>query len=343
MQHKRDNYKFIIAGNGGGLYDYVYRDVNDLPYAAYDHGLALNPLCKALMRVHLSSRINRIVPLPFRGVWGALWVRQWGKKLEAMHLSDRTPCFILFADMIPFERFGLSRTIRKTFPQAKIVYFYQDLVALDRNKLDLIRKKTADLIFSFDCGDAEKYRLLVHNFPYSKWREKLQGGTPEYDVCFIGKAKDRLPQILEAYRYFTAQGLRCSFSITGVPAEQQQYAGQICYCDGMPYSAYLDKISRAKCILEIMQGGGSGNTLRINEAVEFNKILITDNAHIRSNTLYDSRYMFSYGKIQEINCDTLRRIQDVRYENREQMSVETFLEDVAKALEADRADSGPET
>lgn len=336
MRYERDKYKFIIAGTGGGLYDYVYHDANDLAYVTYDTGLVLKPFCKALMRLHLSSRVNRIFPMPFRAVWGKLWVRQWAKKLEKMNLEDRNPCFILFADVIPFERFGLTKMIRKTFPRAKIVYFYQDLVARDPNKLYLIQKKTADCIFSFDCGDAETYHLYEHNFPYSKWREHFYCGTPEYEVCFVGKAKDRLPQILEAYDYFTTQGLRCCFYVTGVPETEKQFADRIFYCDEMPYETYLDKISKAKCILEIMQGGGSGNTLRINEAVEFNKILITNNINVKKNPLYDPRYMFPYEKIDRIECDCIREIQNVCYENREQMSIETFLEDVAKTLAANR-------
>lgn len=332
MNNARDQYTFIIVGHGACVYDYIFQDVNKLPYAAYDHGVRLAPLARGLMRVHLSSKVNRIVPMPFRGIWGKIWVRQLKQKLDEIRQEGRIPCFILLDIILFFEQFGLSQAIREMVPDARIVYYFTDLVALDQRKQRLLQCGTPDLIFSFDSGDAQKYHLLLHNFPYSQLRDEYSHEEQEYDVCFVGKAKDRLPQILEAYTFLSAQGLRCCFYITGVAPEQQQYADQICYCDGMGYDAYLKTIAKAKCILEIMQGGGSGNTLRINEAVEFNKILITNNTNVVNNELYDPRYMFCYTRIQELDCARIRKIDKVCYENRDRISVENLLEDVAEAL-----------
>lgn len=331
MEHRGQQYKFVVAG-GGGVYDFVYRDIDRLKYAVLDRELSLPKPARLARRVHLSRQINRVFPLPFRGVWGKLRVRQWAQKLEAMGLPERTPCFILFADMIPFERFGLSREIRKKFPQAKIVYFFQDLVMHDENKRELIQNTVADRIVTYDRGDAERYHLAYHNVPYSRLREEYPVQQEEYDVCFVGKAKERLPQILEAYRYLSAQGLRCDFYVTEAPEEGRQYADRIHYCAPMPYSDLLQKVARSRCILEIVQQGSSGNTLRINEAVEFNKMVITNNTCLHQNELYDPRYMFSYSRIQDLDCKALQQVKEVQYKTRDLLSVEKFLEDIAALL-----------
>lgn len=333
MDNKRDNYKFIIVGYGSGVYDYIFRDADKLPYAAYNHGIVLAPPARALMRMHLSTKVNRILPLPFRGIWGKLWVRQLEQRLDEMHLEGRTPCFVLLDILLFFERFGFSQAIRERFPQAKIVYYFTDLVALDPEKQKLLERGGADRILSFDGGDAQRYHLQQHNLPYSRLQKEYPDQGLVYDICLIAKAKERLPQILQAYDFLRAQGFRCGFWITEVPTEKRQYADQICYCDAMDYKDCLQIISKSKCILEIIQEGSTGNTLRVNEALEFNKVLITNNTGIVHNELYDPRYMFCYTDIRELDCDKIRQIQQVSYTTRDKISVENYLEDVAKALD----------
>ena len=332
MNNARDQYTFIIVGHGACVYDYIFQDVNKLPYAAYDHGVRLAPLARGLMRVHLSSKVNRIVPMPFRGIWGKIWVRQLKQKLDEIRQEGRIPCFILLDIILFFEQFGLSQAIREMVPDARIVYYFTDLVALDQRKQRLLQCGTPDLIFSYDNGDAQRYHLLQRDLPYSDLQKDYSNQRIEYDICLIAKAKGRLPQILDAYTFLTEQGFRCGFWITEVPVDQQQYSDQICYCDAMSYDDCLKIVSKSKCVLEIVQEGSEGNTLRVNEVVEFNKILITNNTNVVNNELYDPRYMICYTRIQELDCARIRKIDKVCYENRDRISVENFLEDVAEAL-----------
>lgn len=332
MNNARDQYAFVIVGYGTYVYDYIFRDVSKLPCAAYDHDACLTPFARALRKVHLSSKVNRIVPLPFREIWVKIWVRQLKQKLDAMPREGRTPCFVLLDNILFFEQFGLSQTIREMIPGARVVYYFADLVALDQRKQQLLRSGTPDLIFSYDKGDAQRYHLLQHDLPYSDLQKNDSDQHIEYDVCLIAKAKGRLPQILEAYTYLTQHGFRCGFWITEVPKNQQQYSDQICYCDAMTYDDCMKIVSKSKCVLEIVQEGSAGNTLRVNEVLAFNKILITNNPNIVNSESYDPRYMFYYTHIQQLDCAAIRKIDKVCYENRDRISVECFLEDVATAL-----------
>lgn len=72
--------------------------------------------------------------------------------------------------------------------------------------------------------------------------------------------------------------------------------------------------------------------MRVNEVLAFNKILITNNPNIVNSESYDPRYMFYYTHIQQLDCAAIRKIDKVCYENRDRISVECFLEDVATAL-----------
>lgn len=334
MVNYRDNYNFIITSETNQFYRYVYRDVNQLDYAHFENGIPVSKFLRFLMKVHFSSKTNRMFSLPLKSIWGKVWVTHWKKILRSdLSVKNRKPCFILFADLIPLEYYGLSQLIRKSFPDCKIVYFYQDLVRHDPNKLKLIERKIADLIISFDPGDAKEYGLKYHNVPYSKLRKEFLGRQLESDICFIGKAKDRLKQIVDAYAFFSSQGLKCDFYITDVPEEARVYSDKIHYCEPMSYYAYLNTMMKSKCILEIMQEGGAGNTLRTNEAIEFNKILITNNEALEKNSLYDERYMFIYKDIHQLDCKKFEQLNEVQYDNRELMSVENFLEDVARELQ----------
>lgn len=330
----RDNYNFIIASGTNEFYRYVYQDVNKLDYAYFENGIPVSKILRLLMKAHFSNKTNRIFSLPLKSVWGKVWVAHWKKILKReMNAENKKMCFILFADLISLEDYGLSRLIRKSFPDCRIVYFYQDLVRHDPNKLKLIERKIPDFIISFDPRDAEKYGLKYHNVPYSKLRNEFPSSQLESDICFIGRAKDRLNQIVDAYIFFSSQGLKCDFYITDVPEEARVHSDKIHYCEPMSYDTYLNIMVKSKCILEIMQKGGAGNTLRTNEAVEFNKILITNNESLVKNALYDERYMFVYKDIHQLDCKKIEQLDEVRYNNRELMSVEGFLEDIARELQ----------
>ena len=85
------------------------------------------------------------------------------------------------------------------------------------------------MIYSYDKNDAEKYGLRQHDVPYSDLSDLVNENTIIYDVCFVGKAKNRYEEIIKSYEYFIEKGLKCNFVISEVEEIRKKYKEQIEY------------------------------------------------------------------------------------------------------------------
>ena len=332
---ENSNYKFIVVCRDNELYDYAYRQVNNFKNTYFDNHYSLNKMLDFIQKVHCSSKINAIINLPFKSYWIKKRINFYVQKLNEMPSNYKNTCIILFADCLQLEKMGLSRYLRKMIPGIKIVYYFQDLVATEKTKLDFLNndRKLADLIYSFDNNDAEQYGMLFHNIPYSLPQEDGMSSECKYDVCFVGKAKNRLDDILEVHNQLKKKGLKTLFYIVDVPVEKQINGDGIIYGKQISYGNYLKIVKQSKCILEIMQKGGSGNTIRVNEAIAYDKLLLSDNKYLLQNTLYDSKYMRVFESTDDIDVSFINDIQHVEYSNKQKMLPEEFLKDVEKHLD----------
>lgn len=332
-----ENYKFIIVGNNSGeYYDFSYKQLDTMDYAYFDNHFPEREILKILYKIHTSSKINRFLEIPGKSAWINSRLTKYENIINTMHPKKAKICFLLFSSCIPLEKYGFSVRLKNKFPKAKIVYFFQDLVYRDKNKAQLLENlpESVDLIYSFDYTDAEKYNLRFHNLPYSCFENILCDIKPRYEIAFLGAAKNRLDKIYKAYEAIQAQGIKNIFYITGVPLEHQIYK-EIHYCDSFSYEFYLDILKNSKCFLEVLQKEGSGNTLRVNEVIAYDKLLISDNKKLVDNPLYDERNMMIYDDLSKENIKRFIEQYPIFYEAeyKRKMSPKTFLEDIKRDLE----------
>lgn len=330
-------YNFIFIHYGNTSIKYFYRDVNQLNYAYFDSGYPYNILLRALRRIHFSPKINKIIQLPNKQFWIKNHIKKLKKVYNSMKQKYPGLCFILFSDCLSMEKYGLNKWIKYYFPEAKIVYYFQDIVEKDLLKIDLVNSKRnmVDLIMTYDKKDAEMYDLYYHNAPYSKLSElKYKNNTIKYDVVFIGLIKDRFKEIKNAFDILSQKGLKCFFYLVENPKDKKRIISHnpdfIITDKSISYYEYLNLINQSKCILEIIQKGSSGNTSRVNEAIEFDKYLLTNNRELLSNQLYDSKYMFVYKSLDSFDPNRING--KVSYPNKELLSPYSFLQDIEEEL-----------
>ena len=325
-------YNFIVISNNikktkKDLYYYAFREANRLNNSIFDYFYPNNNI----FRFFFSPIINKIINLPFKKIFLEKRIDRYSKIFQ----SKSNICFLLFQNCIRFEKYGFSRLIRKKYPNSKIVYFFQDLVKKDKKKEEFLNnnRNIPDLIYSYDYGDAKKYNLKFHNIPYSDVSGLFSNVKINYDISFVGQAKDRLDDIISAYKTLKGQGLKCGFFIVGATEEQQILKNEINYCDFIPYKDYLKIVAESKCMLEIMQKGGTGNTIRVSEAIAFDKLLISNNKMLLQNSFYDSKYMRVYENLEEIDVKVfIEAHQEVHYENKEKIYPSTFFKQIEKDL-----------
>ena len=122
-------------------------------------------------------------------------------------------------------------------------------------------KDMGAIISTFDKKDADSYQLIykdqfIRPLP-------VQPTGPEYDYYFIGQSKGR-EKVLERITYqLKAEGLDGLCLIPKSPKEQ------------ISYQENIGNVLNSKCLLEIVQAGQSGITLRALEALIYQKKLIT--------------------------------------------------------------------
>ena len=290
-------YNYVVFGSNDPYYLLGYDELNNHSDSIYfGEPFQNNFLLKMLRKTHMTPRINRYIKMPFKSLWNR-------NLFKNCFDNDNPICFLFFsagpfADHIPY---GFVEYLKEEFPQSKYVVFYQDLVDATKRtvSLDEYRRKM-DLIVSFDYNDCDKYQMIYHPLVYSDIREKITEYKEKSDIYFCGAEKNRLGTILEAYNVFQDLGFKCDFTvITNNYKLLNDYSGGIHFCRSFSYHENLQHIKSCKAMIEIMQKGGSGYTIRALECIAFNKKLITNNSYINRATFYDNNNFMYYEKMTD--------------------------------------------
>lgn len=176
----------------------------------------------------------------------------------------------------------------------KSVFLWNPLLTINHNaysrwKYAHCLHRTGMRICTFDEGDAKDYGFEPVNQVYRKPGRELtdNSGGAGSDVFFVGKDKKRSKILSELLAELDRQNITHEFHIlcdkhTRPVAELMPYYTQ----DLILYKDYCMKALQSKCMLEILQKGQTGMTMRCLEALFFKKKLITNNASIRNNSIY---------------------------------------------------------
>lgn len=294
------NYIFFLPDND--FYKISYSDLNKLDNVhAYFGYKPINRVLYPVFKLHWAKKINNITNVPLKSIWYDLLYR------TDFSVARPICFFFMAADMEDDNICNFVGYLQKKHPDAKFVAYYADLVkAPHRKRLsnpDYLRDKF-DAILSYDSSDAELYGLGY--YPTSFSDIKMNGENDfESDVYFLGKAKDRFEKIIDVYDKLRARGLNCLFYITGVPKEKRSELPGVRYIDSMPYEENLQHVARTKCILELQQGSARGYTLRTWEAINFDKILITNNEYIRNSKYYNKDYVIMEEELDETDLKSI--------------------------------------
>ena len=98
------------------------------------------------------------------------------------------------------------------------------------------------------------------------------------------------------------------------------------YIDKMPYIENLQRIKATKCLLEIMQKGGHGYTLRTCEAIMYDKKMLTNNPEVTKAPFYSSQAISVFNSAKDIDLDFVKTAKDFNYNYKEKLSPVHMLE-----------------
>lgn len=247
-----------------------------------------NKLVKCLHRLHHSVKLNTICRLPWKQIWYPCYYQQ-----QYPNFSEPN-CFVFGMAHMSYNYYReYVFYVKKKYPTCKCVLFLQDRVvsyydSYTHQPLLPNEFKQFDLVISYSPKDAAKYDLLYHPTVFSNVVVP-PSDLPETDVYFVGKAKERLNDILAIYDQLTQRGYCCDFHITEVSQEKQVQKHGITYNQPMTYMQNLQHVVKAKYLLELMAGEADGCSFRTWEAMRYNKILLTNNQSVLQTPFYDAK------------------------------------------------------
>jgi hypothetical protein len=261
-------------------------------------------LVRFLYKAHSCRFSNRLCNLPGKYMW-----RNYSDLLRE-ELSFK---YILVLSYCVLDDETLLKTLRKRYPSSYICVFVLDTLVEGNywwKKRHLLQSKEVNKVLTFDKTDADRHAwIYTGQCYYSKQEIPLQDIT--IDLYYVGGIyANRLELINGCYSRILGK-LSCVFKLYG---ENQPIAqGLTLINKRIPYEQILFDVQSCNCILEIVQKGQTGPTLRYFEAVCYNKKLLTNNPAVVELPFYDERYIHVFNSPSEINVDWVARRELVDY------------------------------
>lgn len=289
---EKNNVCHIIFGQGQDWCLYSWKSVVDGKRIIFYNNIKdiigysfLGRLCQK----HFSFWRRHYDHLPLRSIWYRLIFR-------ALKMDIGTNYRLLFYDWGSLSRdLSFIKYIKKRRPDINLIYLFSNVVKISgAEKYGILNDlpNCFDRVFAFDKEDASRYGFDYSPLIYTRAQD-YRDREILYDVFYIGTAKDRLDTLHSIYSMCVNNGLRCCFYIVGVSAEKQLYT-DIHYNQVLPYKEVLDLISHSKCMVDVIQGGSTAMTIKVCEAVIYNKKLITTNKNVMNEPFYSSDRFLLY-------------------------------------------------
>ena len=293
--------QYYVLGNGSEWCYYSWKGAIDTDSSIHFFNDTIPfkgpKFLKLMCLTHYSQGLNSKMRIPFKRVW-------YESILRALNINPVNENYLIVYDRNRLL-FDLSffNYIRKKRPGIKVFYLFSNIVKYTgAQKMGILKDLNSyfDKVFAFDKTDADKYHFSYFPLIYTKC-VSMDNKEPEYDLFYIGKAKDRYQQLVRVFEKAQKEGLKCDFNIVEVPKEKQVYGDMINYNHPLSYSEVLKRMDNAKCIVDMIQGQSTAFTIKTCEAIIYDKKLITSNENVKKEDFYNKNMMLVYSEDQKLS------------------------------------------
>lgn len=184
--------------------------------------------------------------------------------------------------VVPESELGIEegRWLQRHRPGARVIMWFWNPVS---EPLALAAQERGIEVWAFDPSDAARIKGVRLNTQY--WfasqvpdpREKL------WDVSFVGRDKGRGQTIQVLESALRGRGLTTNFQIVAPPSRLPWKQSAESW---IPYREVIEQSARSRAVLDIVQQGQTGMTLRAMEALYLEVKLITNNAAMLQDPHY---------------------------------------------------------
>ncbi len=193
--------------------------------------------------------------------------------------------------------------IRKHNKRARIIIYYVNPMDPTDRKCPVFYQGLGCEFYTFDPRDAAEYNMTFKPFYYSGGANVL---TEEQeiiqDIFFVGVDKNRLPMLIKLKEQFDKANLTSNLIVVADKYRNYSTEEKAILSQPVSYEDVIDNVRHSRCVLDIVQEGQSGITLRPMEAMMNDKKLITNNLYIKEYDFYNPENIFI---LQERNISEL--------------------------------------
>lgn len=311
---------FVIYSTKEDYYKVIYQDIIGKDYIRFivspvaNRNLFLRFVYKVMMSPKLDFIFKR-----FRFFLNPLYDIDFG--------NDERNVYLFFYGRLPWVENRILDYLKKKHKNCLTVCYFQDLIAKKNVDIEKI-KKQFDLVLDYDEEEANRYKIIYAPTPFS-YVSLESSSNSETDVYFVGKAKERLREIYEVFDLLTSNGFKCDFYITDVAEKDKINKHGLHYINkNLSYVDNLRKVNKAKIVLELMQVGAVGYTLRTWEAIAYNKVLLTNNISLNKTPLVNQYNILAFEKFDEAAIEKLKAYKKKIYTYQDEFSPTKLLKKI---------------
>lgn len=320
------NNRFIMVMSGGPEAPLMFGDLERderVDYLAQPL-CPLSPFFAIFRKVHLATMINQYIQLPFRGVWDN------SLALSQIKFERETQYHIVFINTsIVKYRINYLRNIKNRYSNIRYYLYMVDSVNTYKGKsikAYLSESSLFTCIYSFDPKDCEKYnfKLLLQPLTYFD----LPKTNIKSDIYFLGRPKGRLDLLVQLAEYCTDK-IHLDFKIISNDEKEKAFLMERGWLsDYVQYKDNLNYLNESNVILELVQENQTGNTLRYQEAIMYNKKLLTNNRNVINLPFYNPNYIHVFNDVCDIDLDWIKQREIVDYGYQHEFSAIMLIEDI---------------
>lgn len=286
-----------------------------------------------IKKIHLSSKVNRVIKLPFKSIWSVA--------LKKIKWESEEQYIIIFSDItiFPISIRSLSKLKRK-YNISYVMYFNDCLESKSAyNAKKYLQKVKFDKILSFDFKDVENNKnngFELYFPPYRVMTFDSKAKSCLYDIVWFGTPDERYDLLMKVHEHLIQNNVKVRFEMRMVKSlnKDDEDVKTIKYFkEKRPYSDIVKLDLSSNCILEIPLSGQTAGTYRYYEAICYNKKLLTSNKYVVNMPFYDPRYIKVFEKPEDIDINWLIARENVDYGYDGRFSPENFLDGIVKMFE----------
>lgn len=235
-------------------------------------------------------------------------------------VPDKNPCVIFNnASLKMFYNIDNLKNIRQKFPNVKFVLYFLDSVfqPTARRAFEISKSGIFDLLYTYSKQDAERYNMIYYPTPYSKLiKSKIPSKSGVY---FCGGDKGRVDELKRIAKKLKETGVPYKFIVLGDENKSNEYFRVSNTMKAMPYSKALNDALNYDCILDLVQesaeGVFPGFSLRVYEALVYDRVLVTNNPRISEFKYYNPDTMHYMETMEDFDETWLNKDVENNYKN----------------------------